>query len=83
MRRGQAKVLVTPVPEASVDEDSKATLRERKVRATWKVELPPPTSDPGLSKEACDEGLRGLVAFSKDASHDPGAFGPGNGVDHL
>jgi len=83
MRRGQAKVLWAPVPEASVNEDSEAALRERKIWATWKVELPPPTSDPGLSKEACDEGLGGLVAFSKDAPHDPRAFGPGNGVDHM
>ncbi len=83
MRRGQAKVLWTPVPEASVNEDSEATLRERKIRATWKVEMPPPTSDPCLSKEARDEGLGGLVAFPKDASHYPRAFGPGNGIDHV
>lgn len=81
--RGHAKVPWAPVPEASVNEDSEATLRERKIRATWKGGLSPPTSDASFSKEAGDEGLGRFVAFSEDAPHDPRTFGPRNGIDHM
>ena len=71
------------VPEAAIDEDGEAVLREDEVGFAGDGRVAAPAFEAGRAEETGEEEFGGFVAAGTDFAHDVGALGFGECVGHC
>jgi hypothetical protein len=70
------------MPKVSINKNYDTMLPKRKVRASWKLNVPPPTDKPGMSEDLDKSQLCGTISPRLDAPHDFRPFGARKNVSH-